>query len=36
MMEVYNEKIHDLLVDKDHWKSVHIKTAVMPNGIMIK
>jgi hypothetical protein len=36
MLEVYNEKINDLLMDRKHWDDVHIKTMVMPNGVLIK
>merc|ERR1719265_2219885 len=35
MMEVYNEKIHDLLVPVDKWDTTKVKTAVLPNGINI-
>ena len=36
MLEVYNEKINDLLMDRKHWDDVHIKTMVMPNGVVVK
>merc|ERR1740130_878918 len=36
MLEVYNETIHDLLIDRDLWPSVRIRTAVMPSGISVK
>jgi len=35
MLEVYNEKIHDLLIDRNDWPKVHIKTGVLPTGIRV-
>merc|ERR1712048_1326443 len=36
MFEVYNEKINDLLLDRKKWASAKVKTAVMPDGIIVK
>lgn len=36
MLEVHNEKIHDLLVEKELWEKTKIKTAVLPHGVQVK
>lgn len=36
MLEVYNEGLNDLLVDRDLWGETKIRTAVMPQGVIIK
>lgn len=33
MLEVYNEDIHDLLLDKQKWKDAKVKTRVLPKGV---
>jgi len=36
VLEVYNEHVNDLLVDKKDWGKVPVKTAALPAGITIK
>eukprot|EP00930_Biecheleria_cincta_P040102 TRINITY_DN2750_c0_g1_i1.p1 TRINITY_DN2750_c0_g1~~TRINITY_DN2750_c0_g1_i1.p1 ORF type:complete len:1671 (+),score=338.01 TRINITY_DN2750_c0_g1_i1:189-5201(+) len=36
MLEVYNESINDLLIDRSKWKNVRIKTQVLPEGVKLQ
>jgi len=36
MLEVYNDEINDLLVDRDKWEKVNVKTRVLPSGVIIQ
>jgi len=36
MLEVYNDDINDLLVDRNQWEKVHVKTRVLPSGVIVQ
>jgi len=36
MLEVYNDCINDLFVDRTHWEDVDIKTRMLPTGVAVQ
>lgn len=36
MLEVYNDDINDLLVDRNKWDKVDVKTRVLPSGVIVQ
>eukprot|EP00927_Polykrikos_kofoidii_P033125 TRINITY_DN2803_c0_g1_i2.p1 TRINITY_DN2803_c0_g1~~TRINITY_DN2803_c0_g1_i2.p1 ORF type:complete len:565 (-),score=86.43 TRINITY_DN2803_c0_g1_i2:54-1748(-) len=36
MIEVYNDKLHDLLQPTDEWDNIRVRTRVLPSGVVVQ